>query len=374
MARKSVAKSIGTKNVMDVHDAAHLEAVFASIGEGAIVTDQNGLITKVNQAALSMLGYRKSEVLRKRFPEKVIALHDNGAEIDILDRPIVKAYMTGETITEHTTYRRKDGSLFPTMVTVSPIMLHRKPIGAIEVFRDLSTEIQNDKLKSDFISIASHQLRTPLSAINMYTRMLQDGMAGQLTEQQRNFTQIVLGSVGRMNELIDTLLNITRIEAGGLSIKQQQLRIDELLANLLIEFTPAAEKKKISLSSMLHINKPEVVSDSLLLREVCSNLIGNAIKYTPENGSVHVSLTDTGKNITCHVTDTGYGIPLKEQKYIFTKFFRAENISKQDVSGTGLGLYLTKALVEQLGGEVWFNSRENDGTTFSFSIPSYLNE
>lgn len=350
-------------------DGAHLEALLSSIGEGMIATDQQGCITRINQVALDMLGYKQRDVIGQRFTEKIVAVHENGSQVDLLDRPIVKAFLTGQSTSERTLYRLTGGELLPVQLTVAPILFRGKPVGAIEVFRDLTAEIENEKLKSDFISIASHQLRTPLSAVNMYTRMLQDGMAGPLTESQLEYTRVVLGSVERMNELIDTLLNITRIEAGGLTVKTEFIQFDELLTRLISEFTPGAHEKKLEFTHDIELSLPELQSDSLLLQEVCANLISNAIKYTPEAGSVHVGLKIHGNNVLLSVKDTGYGIPDSAQKYIFSKFFRAPNITTNDVSGTGLGLYLTKALVERLGGDIWFESAEDAGSTFYVSLP-----
>lgn len=351
------------------YDTARSEALFASIGEGVIATDEKGYITRINQVALDLLGYSKSEVLGKRFTSKIIALHDNGSPINIIDRPIVRAFMTGQTVNARTSYKRKDGSMMPIGVTVSPIIFRKKPIGAIEVFRDLSSEIESDKLKSDFISIASHQLRTPLSAINMYTRMLQDGLAGELTEHQLSYIHVVLSSVERMNELIDTLLNITRIEAGGITIRPKNLEFDKLVSSILTEFMPLAAEKNITLSHSIAPSIPPVVSDPLLLKEICANLLSNAIKYTPDGGAVEISVTASKNDLRFAVMDNGYGIPDTAQKHIFTKFFRADNITIQDVSGTGLGLYLIKTIADNLGGELWFESQENVGTTFYFSLP-----
>lgn len=350
-------------------EVAHMEALFSSIGEGIIATDEQGFITRVNQAALNLLGYRQRDVLHKRFTEKIVAVHENGQPVNLLDRPIVKAFITGHSTSERAYYRRKDGGILPVLITVSPIMFRRKPIGAIELFRDLTNEIENDKLKSDFISIASHQLRTPLSAINMYTRMLQGGMAGKLSDPQLEYTRVVLSSVERMNELIDTLLNITRIEAGGLTIKNEFVHCNLLLKAIVEEFEPTAHTKGVVFTHDIPEDLPEIQSDNLLLREVCVNLISNAIKYTPEGGTVHVGLERRPSNILLTIQDTGYGIPESARKHIFTKFFRAPNITTNDVSGTGLGLYLTKAIAEKLGGEIWFESAENSGSTFYFSVP-----
>jgi PAS domain S-box-containing protein len=356
------------------HDSAHLEALFASIGEGVVATDENGTITRINQVALDLLGMRRSDALHKHFLSVFIAVYDNGSPVGAFDRSIVKAFQTGKTVQARTLYQQKDGGLLPVQLAVSPIIFRGKPIGAIEVFHDLTDEIESDKLKSDFISIASHQLRTPLSAINMYTMMLRDGLAGPLNDQQLPYLQTILTSVERMNILIDTLLNITRIEAGGIVIKQRTVQLNELAAEMLQEFVPAAKAKGISLSYKLPEAMEPVRTDSLLVREVCANLLSNAIKYTPEGGTVELTLRETPKEIRWTVADTGYGIPKDEQKNIFLKFFRAGNIVNKDVSGTGLGLYLIKNIAESLGGELWFESIENEGSTFFFSLPKTLSK
>jgi PAS domain S-box-containing protein len=369
MAEKTSPKQTARTPQEIALDSVRLEALFASIGEGIIATDETGTVTRINQVALKLLGMRRSDVMHKRFTSAIVAVHDNGTPVDVFDRPIVKAIQTGQVITTRTLYLRKDGSLLPAQITVSPILLRKKPIGAIEVFRDLTDEIESDKLKSDFISIASHQLRTPLSAINMYTRMLRDGLAGDLSEQQLPYLQTVLSSVERMNVLIDTLLNITRIEAGGITLKLRPVRLDELSREMLVEFVPAAQAKNITLTAEIPFDLPAMRTDNLLVKEVCANLLSNAIKYTPEGGEVRFEMLDMPNEIHWKVIDNGYGIPHSDQKNIFLKFFRAGNITTRDVSGTGLGLYLIKNIAESLGGELWFESTENKGSTFHFTLP-----
>jgi len=350
-------------------EKARADALFASIGEGIIAMDSSGKITSVNQAALDILHFSKNELVGKWLPETIVALYDNGSAVDIMDRPITKAVLTGKPIHANGSYRRKDGTAVPVAVTVSPIMLNGKPIGAIEVFRDITLDIENDKMKTDFISVASHQLRTPLSSINVYARMLEDGLAGKLNQKQRFFVQTVLNSVERMNELINTLLNITRIEAGGITVQPAPAKLQELTQSMLSEESVSAKEKGLTLESDINEDLPIVKTDALLVKEVYSNLLSNAIKYTPEGGKIIVSLTDNGTDIIFSVRDTGYGIPEDAQERIFTKFFRADNILNQDVNGTGLGLYLTKIIAENLNGELWFESEEHKGSTFYFSIP-----
>jgi len=199
--------------------------------------------------------------------------------------------------------------------------------------------------------------------------MLQEGLAGNLTPEQQPYIQIILNSVERMNTLIDTLLNITRIEAGGVAVKLRPVELIKLANDILNEFKPAAKAKDITLTAIFPDDMKPVNTDNLLIKEICANLLSNAIKYTPEGGTVQFELIEKPKEIRWVVGDTGYGIPDKAQKNIFLKFFRAENITGKDVSGTGLGLYLIKNLAESLGGELWFESQENVGSTFYFSLP-----
>ncbi len=363
------------RNVLsDAEERARAEALFASIGDGVIATDGQGKITRINQVALDILRFKRSEVMHKRFPDIIQAVYDNGRLIKVIDRPIAKAFLTGKSVSYRTTYKRKDGSLVPVQLTVSPIIFENRPIGAVEVFRDVSLEIREEKLKSDFISIASHQLRTPLSSINIYSRMLEDGLAGDLSEQQRAFVYTILASVDRMNELIDTLLNVTRIEAGGLTVKNRQVDVSQLLQQIIAEMTPAMSEKALRLQCGIPSSPMRLETDGLLLKEIFSNLLTNAVKYTSEGGTIVVNFEVSDTDAVFSVADSGVGIPLAAQKFIFSKFFRADNVLHREVSGTGLGLYMAKLIAERLGGDVWFTSVENQGSTFYFSLPLACNE
>lgn len=370
MARgKSDTKRLLSQTSAVQREKAKTEALFASIGEGIIATDSHGRIIRVNDVASTILGVKKRELLGRWFPEVIVAVRPDGTVMDKIERPITRAIVHGETITERLTYMTGDGKMIPVSVTVSPVLLNGKPAGAIEVFRDISVEIRSEKLKTDFISIASHQLRTPLSAISLYTQMLADGLAGPLNDQQQEFLETTLAATKRMNDLISTLLNITRIEAGSIAVNPSHTPLVPLVDSLVTEFGPEMEQKLIKLEVVASQDPLTIHSDSLLVREVLANIISNAIKYTPEGGKIVVSLREKGSQVVASIQDTGYGIPTASQQYIFTKFFRADNIIGQDVSGTGLGLYLTRTIVENLQGELWFESVEGEGTTFHVSLP-----
>lgn len=353
------------------HYVTEIEALIASIGEGLIATDDKGRITRVNKPALDIFGYKKAELLRRRVTDKIIALYENGKPLEMIDTPIAKSLLTGEVISERAVYKRKDGTPIPVQVTVSPLLLKGKPIGAVQLFRDIRAEIQMDKMKSDFISLASHQLRTPLSTVNIYAGMLIDGLAGELSSEQRAFSRTILGAAHRMNELIDTLLNITRIEAGGIEVSPSNIEVHSLLEEIISSIMPSIEEKNMSLQFKADDDPIPIKTDPVLIKEILINLLTNAIKYTPEAGTIEVMLLRSDKNVIISVRDTGYGIPALAQSHIFTKFFRADNILLHDVGGTGLGLYLTKMIAESLSGDLWFDSEENKGSTFYFSLPAH---
>ena len=351
--------------------SAQAEALFRSIGDGAISTDEFGKITRINPMALKILGYKEHDLLGQWFPKVIVALSESGTPVNLIDRPIAKVFLTGKPIFEKMYYRKKNGTKIPVSVTASPILLNKRPIGAIEVFRDITLESEIDRMKSEFISLASHQLRTPLSSVKTYAHMLVDGYIGELQPQQITAIKTIISAADRMNELISTLLNITRIESGSIRLSSKTLNASKLAEDVVKELRPQAISKKIDLRLSLPTTACMVKTDSLLAKEILSNLVANAIKYTPEEGSTTVAVSRKHHDVTFSVTDTGLGIPKFSQDQIFTKFFRAPNVVRRETTGTGLGLYLVKGLSDRLGGKVWFESAEGKGSCFYFSVPAY---
>lgn len=355
-----------------IEQKAEAEALFNSLGDGAIATDEFGRITRVNPAAQKLLGYEEKELLGQWFPKKIVALTADDKVINLIDRSITKAFLTGTPIADKIFYRRKDGFKIPVAVHVSPIILNDRPLGAIELIRDITLEQQIDRMKSEFISLASHQLRTPLSAIKTYSHMLSDGYMGKLNNAQKKALETIVGASNRMNELISTLLNITRIESGSIAITLKQINLYKLIEDIMPEVSLMASNKMINLSlRVIGKGNLSTKTDPLIVKEIMTNLVTNSIKYTPDQGEVEIVIKPRKDDIMIQVIDSGWGIPLHAQDQIFSKFFRAENIIKRETTGTGLGLYLVKGLLDALDGNIWFTSEEGQGTKFFITLPRF---
>lgn len=240
-------------------------------------------------------------------------------------------------------------------------------------YQDVTKETEIDQTKTEFVSLASHQLRTPLTAINWYTEMLLGGDAGAVNDEQKDYlTQVAMASK-RMVELVSALLNVSRIEMGTFAMEPEATDLHNLLTSVLQEISHEIQKKSLEIVDESD-ELPKISVDPKLMRIVYQNLLTNAVKYTPEKGKVtikHRLITDEkiGEVVQLEVTDTGIGIPIDQQGKIFSKLFRAANAQLADSQGTGLGLYIVKAIVEEAGGKIQFTSQENHGTTFTIFLP-----
>ncbi|MHB1865333.1 MAG: sensor histidine kinase [Candidatus Saccharimonadales bacterium] len=347
---------------------AKTNALFASIGEGLMATDEYGRIEQVNNACTRILGYTKDELVGKRFMDMIKAVNEDGSLIDPIDRPITRTFMNGTPISGRTYYLTKYSTAVPVDINVSPLMINGVPSGAIEVFRDLTDEYTKEKIQSEFISLASHQLRTPLSSIYTYAQMLTEGYAGKMNSRQANFVSVIEHSAMRMNELVHALLNVTRLEAGNITVEVEPVDISDICSEVIATLSSVAEAKQIDVQLISDYNN-QIMTDPILLRELLNNLLSNALKYTPPKGEIIVGV-EFKDRVTIYVKDNGFGIPETSKDHIFSKFYRAKNAVKYDVSGTGLGLYLAKQIAERLEGDIWFISEVGKGSTFYFSLPT----
>jgi two-component system phosphate regulon sensor histidine kinase PhoR len=273
-------------------------------------------------------------------------------------------------ITSNYHFVRKDNVDMAVYISAMPIILNNEIIGAIEVFRNITQEKEIDKIKSEFVFLASHQLRTPLSTINWYVEMLLSGDAGPITEDQKKYLQEVYAGNHRMVEMVNDLLNVSRLDLGTLPVQLVPINIFDLIIETEKESAGIIEDNHLTINKTVNKDLLEIFSDTKMMRMLLQNLITNAIKYTPPKGTISISVEPQNKKeFKITISDTGYGIPETSKTKIFTKLYRAENVMEKEITGTGLGLYMVKSIVEQFGGKIWFESIENVGTKFFVTFP-----
>jgi signal transduction histidine kinase len=227
------------------------------------------------------------------------------------------------------------------------------------------------RMKTEFIGIVSHQLRSPLTNIKFSLEVLMSGELKDKIQDELEYMKILKENTQRMGDLINDLILVSRIETGEFPLNKLPLDLAEITQGLVNKFRPFAEASNVDIGLKIQDNTPKVLADFLWLEQVVKNLIDNAIRYIKGKGQVNISLKYDQKEIFFKIEDTGVGIPEAEQKYIFKKFFRSRNAVRHQTEGSGLGLYIVKKLLEFFGGKIWFDSKEETGTTFYFTLPIY---
>lgn len=359
------------RNMSSLNTAkARDEAILESIGDGVLVTDREGMILFLNQTASDMLCKNRDECLYKKVDHVIRAFDSENRPIEGGDRPYAECLRTGKrSVARDLLYARPDETHFPVAITATPILLDNRVIGVVEIIRDITHEKDVDRAKTEFVSLASHQLRGPLTSIKWNSQMLLDGEAGKLEPKQQNVVQDVLQSGQNMISLVNKLLNISRIELGTFIIEPETAHLRDIAEKSLTELKEEIQAKHLKLSTVYPKTIIPVKVDANLAGIIFQNLISNAIKYTPEGGSVEMSFTRSGDEIIFAVKDSGIGIPEKSKPHIFEKLYRADNAEELSVEGNGLGLYMVKQIADKSGCRIWFESTEGKGTTFYVAIP-----
>lgn len=354
-------------------EKAQSEALLSGIGDAVVALDNNFNIIFINKVFEEQFGWNSGELIGNNFYSLIKAENNKGELLGEEERPFYLSLKSGNKVTTSVSnpyyFIKKDGTKFPAATTVTPVKVKDIVIGAIGVYRDIAHEIEVDKMKSEFVSLVSHQLRTPLSAMRWYAEMLLNGDAGKLTDDQTDFIENIYKSNERMINLVNSLLNISRIESGRIIIEPKPTDLKGLIDEVMSEVKVKFDEKQQTVLISVHPDLGPINLDPKLIFQVYKNLLTNANKYTPDHGQIEIFVSKKGDDVVSRVTDNGYGISKKDQPKIFEKFHRAENILKLETDGTGLGLYLAKAIVESSGGQIGFESEENKGTTFWFSLP-----
>ncbi|MDD5152397.1 MAG: ATP-binding protein [Candidatus Pacebacteria bacterium] len=356
--------------------SARLETIIASIGDGLIIIDSEYKIVLVNPKAEEMLCLSSNELLGKDLREVVKLKRKKMQETLDEEWPTKEVLLAKSVVVTHledelsiTTEKRQ----FKLPIVFSMAPLGKGPSGAVIVVRDVSEDRELDEAKSGFISIASHQLRTPLTTIRWYSEMLLSDNTEALNLTQRDFLNEIHDGAERLYQTIDLLLGISRIESGKIKSEKEAINLNLFTEQISKELAPQASARKLILKTLPPEGEPIVVwLDAIGLRQVILNLLSNAIRYTNENGIIEASWKRSeGKpEVLYSVSDNGIGIPENQRAHIFSKFFRADNAITKTPDGSGLGLALVKDLITAWGGKIWFESPEGKGTTFFFTIPT----
>jgi len=373
ISQVDVSEHVRLANELKMHGrkveqiAAELKKIQIAVENASdiiFITDNKGKIIYINKAVKEILGYRQKELIGKKpsfwmenMPNKFFAQMWNSIYFN--KKPFVGEIQD----------RKKDGELFIAEIKIAPILDRNGQILSFAVIeRDITEAKKIDAAKTEFISLAAHQLRTPITSVNLTAEMLVSGLIGKINKESEEYLHEIMDGIKKMSEMIEMFLNVSRIEMKTFEILPRPVNIAQTIDENIKTVMQQCTNKGLEIKKNIALNLPTIYADSKVLDIVLENLLSNAIKYTGPKGVITISAERNKNNIVISVADTGFGIPKKQQNRIFEKLFRAENTS-QKVEGTGLGLYLTKALIEQAGGEIKVYSEENKGSVFSILIP-----
>lgn len=370
----------------------YLNLLIESLNDGFYAMDAEGRFTFCNQAFLDMLGMSFPDELLHKEPLDIVM----PGEADKIER-MMERRRRGEKVFFETFLRRTDGSSLPVQISSAPLFRSGNFVGIVGIAHDLSEKRRLeamverthhdlekayeelsvlDKMKSDFIAIASHELRTPLSIIKGYADAFQYGELGELAPLQMDKIKIVNARADQMAKIINDLLDITRLEEGRLVGKKWPAPVDELVISAVSEYKSRAAEKGMELVHTVAEGLPPVSVDVWRVHQVLENLIGNAIKFTPPGGTIEVAarLSPEPDMVEIEVRDNGPGIPPREQERLFTMFYQVETDSTRSAGGLGLGLVISKGIVESHGGRIWVESEPGRGSSFKFTLPVHKEE
>lgn len=334
-------------------------AVVTYLADGVLVFDKKNRLSLVNPQAEKLLQVQSKAVVGRA----ILQLNTFP-----LMQPLVSFLGGGmrECFRKELSLREN----FIVEVSSIPMMIGEEKIGTLVLLRDVSREKFVERTKSEFITIAAHRLRTPMSAIKWSLHMILGGEIGKLSDSQQELLQETYHANNKAIKLVNDLLYVAEIEAGRHLSKVELARIEDIVYAVIDGWKKKIDRKLLKVTFQKPDPPvPKTMLDVEKMRIAVENIIDNAIRYTSSGGKIAISFKVDGGEIEVRIQDTGLGIPDREQDKVFTKFFRGTNVIRVDTEGTGLGLYITKHIIEAHGGRIWLESKKGKGTTFFFTIP-----
>lgn len=348
-----------------------ISAILSSIGDAVLVVDREEKIISINGVAEGLCGYHLDEAVGKKYNEIFNFILEKTP--DVLYTDFIAEVIKTESIYEmpdHTILISKDGRHIPVADSAAPI--HDKDgnvFGCVLVLRDTTHERELEKAKDDFLSVAAHQLRTPLGSMKWSLEMLLNGDFGKINHKFDELFKKLSENNQRMIKLVNDLLNSSRIDQGRVADNPIKVNIEDIVKTVIKELEIETKQKLIKVSIEIKNTLPSIIIDPVRFHEVITNLVSNAIKYNKNKGSITIIIKKQTDDILLSIADTGIGIPYEDQKRLFSKFFRAANAVHSETDGTGLGLFVVKSYIESWGGKICLKSREDHNTCFTINLP-----
>lgn len=330
-----------------------------------ILVNRVGIIDSTNIAALRLFKVEQGDLDGKNVFEYIEG--DDEQHMDLISEKFVKGLSMDD---EEVRVKRSDGTYRWVLLSLFAFNdSKKKGQQGFLTLVDITKQKEIDKAKSEFVSLASHQLRTPLTAMKWSLELLFEKHRDQISEEEMKYLSKIESNLGRMGTLIKDFLSVSKFELGTYTVELTPVDVRALFDDLRDENAPRIEKGQVSVVEEIDASVETITTDQQLLRMIIGNLLSNAIKYSREGGQVSVKIRKDIENVFIIVSDSGMGIPLEDQEMLFTKMFRAKNARHEVAEGTGLGLYIVDSAVKTLGGKISFDSKEGEGTTFTVELP-----
>ena len=363
------------------------DIIINSIDDGVILIDASNVIHVFNPGAVNMTGWSQAEVIGLDYRSILKFVDDKGISLKDQDHPLHKVLATGKIFRDNTAViGQKSNSKLSVDISVSPLIEPNGQVtGAVAILRNVQEQRKEDKQRADFISTASHEMRTPVAAIEGYLALALNEKVANIDAKARSYLEKAHSSTQHLGKLFQDLLTSARAEDGRLSSHPIVVEMNDFVEKLVDDLRFSAEKKGLLIELLMgsqqrkdsqSVDVSQKVIKPLLfvhvdpdrIREVITNLFDNAVKYT-ESGRISIGITGDVQVVQFHISDTGPGIPKEDQSHLFQKFYRVDNSATRTIGGTGLGLYICRKIVDLYNGRIWVESEFGKGSTFYINLP-----
>jgi two-component system phosphate regulon sensor histidine kinase PhoR len=365
--RAVVDKSLRyTSALQDIADSkSRLGVMVNRLTDGVMTTDARKLIVQVNPAFLHMIGYQGKEVVGRHVTD---IINDENLLTSIDQALSMSPDMFTEITYEIESIEGSEEKYFSGRCAPFRGRMQEN-LGTVTVLHDITALKKMDQMKSDFVSMVSHEIRSPMNSLLMQLKIMNDGLAGPVTEKQQEILQRASEKILNLNNLVTELLDLSRIESGLISHEKEQVDMANLLSEQLVFHNPYGADKGITIQLNCPNDLPTILANPQNMEEVFSNLITNAIKYSPAGACITISVIVENEYLKIELADTGYGISSEDLEKIFTRFYRAKDRNTREIQGTGLGLAIVKSIIESHHGKISVASQVDSGTTFTVLLP-----